>query len=372
MKKTKLHPSHFRTLHLSMLCSLLFFSCAGKVEKKASLQKYKTEKLKIHEYSISTRAENLPEFRVDVHDKEYQGNQISGVVRTVFQDKKENYWFGSQNGLCRKDQNGLVYFDLKDANGQSVTVHVILEDHIGNIWIGFGGGIAKYDGAYFTVFHQKDILTSSGLWSMTIDKKGTLWIGTTNGVFTFDGEALIPFEIPESKIDPTKGVSTTKMVHSIMEDSKGNMWFATNGGAYVFDGKKLKNISKKDGLLSDFVHQIIEDSKGNYWFSTSQGLFEYDGRSLINRSENLYKTDEGVSCILEDKNGAIWFTANRRHIYSYKDKKITKIHIEVGDMNPLPFQIYQDQQDRLWFVGFKGAYRLEKDSFVNVTRNGPW
>ena len=372
MKKTKLHPSHFRTLHLSMLCSLLFCSCAGKVEKNVASLKYKTEKSRIHEDSISLGAENLPEFKVDPHDKEFQGNQISGVVRTVFQDKKGNYWFGTQNGVCRKDQRGLVYFDLKDSNGQSVTVHVITEDKVGNIWIGFGGGIAKYDGVYFTVFHQKDILTSSGLWSMIIDTKGTLWIGTTNGVFTFDGEALIPFEIPEGKIDPTKGVSTTKMVHSIIEDSNGKMWFGTNGGAYIYDGKTLKNISKKDGLLSDFVHQIIEDSKGNYWFSTSQGLFEYDGRSLINRSKSLYKTDEGVGCILEDKKGTIWFTANRRDIYSYKDKKFTKIYIEVENMGPLPFQIYQDQQDRLWFVGFKGAYRLEKDSFVNVTRNGPW
>ena len=372
MKKTKLHPSHFRTLHLSMLCSLLFFSCAGKVEKNVASLKYKTEKSRIHEDSISMRAETLPEFRVSPHDKKFQGNQISGVVRTVFQDKKRNYWFGTQNGLCRKDQNGLVYFDLKDSNGQSVTVHVIREDHIGNIWIGFGGGIAKYDGAYFTVFHQKDILTSSGLWSMTIDTNDTLWIGTTSGVFTFNGEELIPFDIPEGKVDPTKGVSTTKMVNSIMEDSKGKMWFGTNGGAYFYDGKTLNNISKKDGLLSDFVHHIMEDSKGNYWISTSEGLFEYDGSSLINKSESLYKTDEGIGCILEDKNGTIWFTANRRDIYSYKDKKFTKIRVETGDYSPMPFQIYQDQQDRLWFVGFKGAYRLEKDSFVNVTRNGPW
>ena len=372
MKKTKLHPSNFKTLHLSMLCSLLFFTCAGKVEKHASLLKHKIEKSKIHVDSISMRAETLSEFKVDVHDKEFQGNQISGVVRTVFQDKKGNFWFGSQNGLCRKDQSGLVYFDLKDAAGQSVTVHVILEDNVGNIWIGYGGGIAKYDGAYFTNFHQKDILTTGGLWSMTMDKKGTLWIGTTNGVFTFDGEALIPFEIPEGKVNPNMGISSSKMVHSIMEDSQGRMWFGTNGGAYIYDGKTLKNISKKNGLLSNFVHQIIEDSKGNYWISTSEGLFEYDGNALINRSESLYKTDEGVGCVFEDKNGTIWFTANRRDIYCYKDQKFTKINIEVGNNGPMPFQIYQDNRDRIWFVGFKGAYRLDNEKFVNINRNGPW
>lgn len=372
MKKTKLYRCNFKTLHLSMLCSLLFFSCAGKVEKNVASLKHKTEKSKIHKDSISMRAETLPEFRVSPHDKEFQGNQISGVVRTVFQDRKGNFWFGSQNGLCRKDQSGLVYFNLKDSNGQSVTVHVILEDNVGNIWIGYGGGIAKYDGTYFTIFHQKDILTSSGLWSMTIDKKGTLWIGTTSGVFTFDGESLIPFEIAEGKIDPTRGISTSKMIHSIIEDSKGNMWFATNGGAYVFDGKKLKNISEKDGLESNFVHQIIEGEDGNYWISTSNGLFQYDGNSLRNVTEELLGKIESVGCILEDKNGTLWFTANKRDIYSYNGTTFQKFQIKEGDFTPMPFQIYQDQQDQLWFVGFKGAYRFDNNAFVNITRNGPW
>lgn len=372
MKNIKLYFQNFKTISLSLLLSFLSSSCVGQSEKNTSLLKFKTEKVKIHQDSISMKAETLPEFRVDPHDKEYQGNQISGVVRTVFQDKKGNFWFGSQNGLCRKDRNGLVYFDLKDSIHQQVTVHVILEDKTGNIWIGFGGGIAKYDGHYFTVFHEKNILTSSSLWSMIMDKEGILWIGTTEGVFTFDGETLTPFEIPEGKIDPTKGVSTTKMVRSIIKDNRGRIWFGTNGGAYVYDGKTLNSISEKDGLLSNFVNQIMQDSKGNYWISTSKGLFEYDGNKLINRSENLYETDEGVGCVFEDKNGTIWFTANRRDIYKYKDKKFTKFHIKQGGIGPLPFQIYEDQQDRLWFVGFKGAYRFENNSFVNVTRDGPW
>lgn len=372
MKNIQFYFSNFKTISLAILCSFLFTSCAGQVERNASQIKIKTIKTKIHQDSISMKAETLPEFRVDIHDTNYQGNQISGVVRTVFQDKKGNFWFGTQNGLCRKDQNGLVYFNLKDSNDQEVTVHVILEDKSRNIWIGFGGGIAKYDGEYFTVFHEKDILTRSSLWSMIMDTKGILWIGTTLGVFTFDGEFLTPFEIPEGKIDATKGVSTTKMVRSIMEDSKGRMWFGTNGGAYIYEGSTLTNLSEKDGLLSNFVHQIIEDSKGNYWITTSKGLFEYDGKSLINRSKSLYETDEGVGCIFEDKTGTIWFTANKRDIYSYNGETFNKMQIKEGDFKPLPFQIYQDQQARLWFVGFKGAYRLENNAFINVTRDGPW
>uniref|UniRef100_UPI00404A5320 ligand-binding sensor domain-containing protein n=1 Tax=Flavobacterium sp. TaxID=239 RepID=UPI00404A5320 len=357
---------------LFIVYALFASSCAGQNEKNAKPLNFIPEQTKIHADSISAKAETLPEFRVDVHDKDYQGNQLSGVVRTVFQDSKGDFWFGTQNGLCRHDKNGLVYFDIKNRLGQRVTVHVILEDKTGAIWIGYGGGIAKYDGEFFTNYYEKDILTTSGLWSMIMDSKGILWIGTTQGVFTFDDKAFTAFEIPEGKVNQNMGISTTKMIHSIIEDSKGNIWFATNGGAYMFDGKTLTNISAEDQMLSNFVHQIIERKDGTFLISAVNGLFQYDGNSFQNITENLLGKEEGIGCIFEDKNGAIWFTANKRDIYNYNGETFQKIQIIAGDFSPLPFQIYQDQQERLWFVGFKGAYRFENNVFVNVTRNGPW
>ena len=391
MKFKQLHNSRIKIFCLAIY-SLFMTSCAGQIENNATPLNFTPELTKIHAHSISLKAETLPEFRVDVHDKDYQGNQISGVIRTVFQDSKGNFWFGTQSGLCRYDKNGLVYFDLKNRTGQGVTVHVILEDKMGAIWIGYGGGIAKYYGTYFTNYHEKDILTTGGLWSMLMDSKGTLWVGTTQGVFTFDGKAFTPFEIPEGKINPNFGVSTSKMIHSITEDSKGHMWFATNGGAYRFDGRTLTNVSTKDKSLSNFVNQIIERADGTYWISAVNGLFLYDGTSFKSITEKLLGTNKGVGCIFEDKTGTIWFSAYKRDIYNYDGKTFQKIEakIKVSDkkvllfqvnqdqqkqqdnFSPFPFQIYEDQQQRLWFVGFKGAYRLENNAFVNVTRNGPW
>lgn len=372
MKNINLNFQRIKRFSLVMICSFYFIACHCQTKKEVSQLKYIPEMSKIPEYSISMRAETLPEFRVDVHDKEYQGNQISGVVRTVFQDKKGNFWFGTQSGLCRKDQIGLVYFDLKNQSGQEVTVHAILEDKSGAIWIGYGGGIAKYDGGYFTNYHEKNILTTGGLWSMLMDSKGTLWIGTTNGVFTFDGKIFTPFEIPEGKVNPNMGVSTSRMIHSIIEDSKGKIWFATNGGAYVFDGKKLKNITEKDTTISNFINQIIEGRNGIFWISTSNGLFQYDGNAIRNVTESILGKNVGVGCILEDKSGLLWFTSNKRDIYNYNGKTFSKLQIQEGDFSPFPFQIYQDKQNRIWFVGFKGAYRLENNKFLNINRNGPW
>lgn len=354
-------------IYFSLILSFLFNSCGGQITESIPVKI-----TKIHQDSICLKAETLPEYRNSPNDKEYQGNQISGVIRTVFHDSKGNFWFGTQNGLCRNNKDGLVYFELKDSNGQNATVHVILEDKIGNIWIGYGGGIAKFDGVFFTVFHEKNILTASGLWSMTMDKKGLLWIGTTQGVYTFNGEKLSPFEIPEGKINPSMGISTTKMIHSIIEDSKGRMWFATNGGVYIYDGTALLNLSEKEGLQSIFVNQIIESKDGNFWISTSKGIYKYNENSFINITEKLIGKEDGIGCMFEAKNGILWFSVNKHDIYCYNNNAITKILNKESDFMPFPFQIYQDQQERVWFVGFKGAYRFENNTFINVNRNGPW
>jgi ligand-binding sensor domain-containing protein len=353
--------------YFTLFFSFLFNLCEGQITESIPVNI-----TKIHQDSISLKAETLPEYRNDPHDKEYQGNQISGVIRTVLQDSKGNFWFGTQDGLCRNNKDGLVYFELKDSNGQNVTVHVILEDKTGNIWIGYGGGIAKFDGIFFTVFHEKNILTARGLWSMAMDKNGLLWIGTTQGVYTFNGEKLSPFEIPEGKINPTMGVSSTKMIHSIIEDSKGRMWFATNGGVYIYDGSVLLNITEKEGLQSNFVNQIIESKDGNFWISATNGIFKYNENSFINITEELVGNEDGIGCIFEDKNGTLWFSVNKRDIYSFKNETFTKIINKESNFIPFPFEIYQDRYDRMWFVGFKGAYRFKNNNFINVNRNGPW
>jgi ligand-binding sensor domain-containing protein len=359
--------TRIKARYFLLILLFIFSSCGGQITESIPV-KITT----FHKDSIILKAESQPEYRNSVHDKDYQGNQISGVIRTVFQDSKENLWFGTQNGLAHYDKSGLVYFDLTDSNGQRVTVHEIIEDKAGTIWIGYGGGIAKYNGTNFTLYHEKNILIKNGLWSMTMDRKGLLWIGTTQGIYTFDGDKLSPFEIPEGKINPSMGISTAKMIHSIIEDSKGRMWFATNGGVYIYDGTDLTNISEKEGLQSNFVNKIIESKDGNFWISNSKGIYKYDEKTLTNITLKLIGNDDGIGCIFEDKNGVLWFSVNKRDIYSYYDKKFTKIINKESDFMPFPFEIYQDKQNRMWFVGFKGAYRFENETFTNVNRNGPW
>ncbi len=348
---------------LWLLPLFLFFSCKGQEKVKIS-----NELVKIVADSISYTTEFLPEFKIYRHSDEPQGNPISGVVRTMIQDKNSLLWFGSQNGLCCLKDKYLTYFDIKDSLGNSITVKAIVEDSNGNIWIGHDG-LTKYDGKHFINYSEKNGLINNDIWSLAVDKKGIIWIGTLQGVSKFDGEKFTNFKIPDAEPDHTRGVTSAKIVHSIMVDTKGKVWFGTNGGAYFYDGKTLINISEKDGLCNNNVNVILEDKQGNIWFGTTHnGLCYYDGETFKNIP--ITKGKE-VWSLMEDKQGNIWFSVKGFGVYCYNGK-IVKSYSEKEGLSSVVFNIFEDSNNRIWCNGFKGSYRLEGEKFIYITRDGPW
>ncbi len=298
--------------------------------------------------------------------------QISDVVRTIFQDSKGNIWFGVQGGAFKLAGDSLIHIDsIRSESGGRVTIKVIAEDKDGIIWFGHTDGISSIDGTFVTNYYESDGLISNDVWCIETDVNGNIWIGTIEGTCIFDGQRFTNFDLPKGKKDTTMGVSSAKMVHSILEDSKGTIWFSTNAGLFSYSNKKLKSISDEAGIPTNFVSKIVEDKKGGFWVSTSKGLFYLKENILTNISEKHFEERKGTGSIIVDYKGDVWFNCGRS-IYRLSGDKLTEYRIEEGNYGPLTFQIYEDHQNRLWFVGFAGAYRLENGRFINITKDGPW
>ncbi|MBK9253903.1 MAG: hypothetical protein IPM42_00295 [Saprospiraceae bacterium] len=299
-------------------------------------------------------------------------NQISNVVRAIFQDSKGNIWFGAEGGAFRYDGDSLIHMDsIRSESGGRVTIKDIAEGQDGKIWLGHTDGISSIDGTLVTNYYESDGLISNDVWCLETDVNGNVWIGTIEGTCIFDGKGFTNFDLPEGKKDPTAGVTSTKMIRSILEDSKGTIWFSTNAGLISYTNKRLKNISDEVGIQTNFVNKIVEDKKGEFWVSTSIGLFHLKGDTLTNITEMHFDESKATSSITEDSKGNIWFKIDRT-IYRLSGDKLTEYRIEEGNYGPVTFQIYEDRQRRLWFVGYGGAYRYENDRFINITQNGPW
>jgi ligand-binding sensor domain-containing protein len=350
-----------KILTIIFLCSHLF-SCYGQVNK-ASTNKEENSS----DNELSTRKEtpepmNFPDFT----------NQISETVRVMFHDSKDNFWFGTHSGVLKLVNGSLVYIDrIRSESGQRVAIRAINEDCNGKIWFGHTDGISYLDGDTIINLYESDGLISNDVWHLTPDSKGNIWVGTIKGVSKYDGKNFTQFELPEGEIDTTVGVSSSKMIHNILEDSKGRIWFSTNAGIFIKDNNDLTAISEKDGLKTNFVGKVIENQKGEFMICSSEGLYIYEEGSLTDMSSDLFEESKGIGNITETSKGEIWFNCGRS-IYSLSNGKLTEHRISEGNYGPLAYQIYSDRYERVWFVGWGGAFRFENGEILNITKDGPW
>jgi len=306
-------------------------------------------------------------------ENNYLNDQISQVVRTVFQDSRGNIWFGTQNGAFRLTDKSLIHIDgIKSEPGKGVTIKDITEDKDGTIWFGHSDGISSVKGETVINYYESDGLISNDVWCIAADTNGRIWIGTIEGACVFNGQEFIKFELPEGKIDSTVGVSSTKMIHNILKDSKGKLWFSSNAGLFSYSNNKLIDVSGTVGIQTNFVNILFEDKSGGLWISTKVGLYNLKENIANNITDGKIEIGKGIGSIAEDKDGKIWFVSNQHHLYTFDGKDLKEFQKSEDNKGPVIFQIFNDQDDRLWFVGYGGAYRLEYRNFLNITKNGPW
>lgn len=350
---------HYKTnLLLSITLSIILSSCYGQANK-GDLKNVISSREKLSQNSALQN--NL------------LNNQISQVVRIIFQDSRGDIWFGTQNGAFKLDGKSLNHIDgIKSESGKGVTIKDITEDTDGKIWFGHTDGISSVDGETIANYYESDGLISNDVWCIAKDSAGNIWIGTIEGVCVFNGQEFTNFDLPEGKIDSTLGVSSTKMVHNIMEDNNGTLWFSSNAGLFSYSNRKLIDITDKFSIQSNFVNEIIEDNKGEFWISTKKGLYNLKDNKLNDITKDKIEIGKGIGSIAEDNKGNIWFVSNQHYLYTFDRKELNKYHKTNDNKGPVVFQIFKDQSDRLWFVGYGGAYRLENGKFINITKKGPW
>ena len=308
--------------------------------------------------------------------------QISEYVVEVFEDSKENLWFGTvSDGAVRYDGKMLTYFSIKDGLCDN-TVAGIAEDKQGNMWFGTHNGISKYDGKTFTTFAETKGYISGC--KILIDRSGQIWAGTTEGAFRYNGSSFSKFKIPNPDIKNLSHKVAAGKVWSILEDTKGNIWFGRDGfGACKFDGKSFTHFTQKDGLCSNNVSDIVEDKQGNMWFGclssdfpkyvNEGGLSRYDGKTFTQFSEQKGLSKNDIYSVYADKKGDIWIGATGLGVYRY-DGKSFKFYKGTDRMDltwSVGIQsILEDKKGTLWFGFSGGLFRFNGSSITNVTKAG--
>ncbi len=316
-------------------------------------------------------------------------NKLGDHLWYVFQDSKNNYWFGSNGeGVYFFDGKNIINFTKKDGLAND-SIRQIQEDLLGNIYLTTLGGINKFDGKQFTTLHpvkSKDWkLKPNDMWFCILGKRGE------NGSYRFDGKTLFQLGFPkhymhEEMTQRTKNtIFSPYEVYCIYKDRKGSMWFGTSVlGACRFDGKSVKWMYEHDLTIvpaggSFGIRSIYEDKQGRFWFCNTWHRYVFDIDKTTKSDRLQYQKTEGIgnakifggeeyvyySYILDDKNGNIWLTTWDKGVYKFDGKNITNYAVkdETKDVNLV--SMYKDNQGDLWLgTTENGAFKFNGNTFV--------
>ena len=321
--------------------------------------------------------------------------QISAYVREILQDRDGVFWFGTNgDGVCRYDGTSLTYLGVAEGLGGQA-VREILQAEDGALWFATEGGVSRYESGTFTNYTVAHGLSDDSVWSMMLDRSGTLWVGTHGGVCRFDGTAFVPFPLPRAEVEHPDARFTPLVVWSMFEDEAGHLWFGTDGeGAHRFDGESFTTYTTKDGLAGNQVRSILGDRHGQVWLGAgSGGVSRYDGRAFRTFTAEDGLGEGNVYTMLEDSAGLLWLSTLGAGVCRYDGTSFTSFGVDQGlIVNELPCpcgsgdayaschgpggghvqEIFEDEDGILWFGCSGGLFRLDGETFVNVTRDGPW
>ncbi len=328
--------------------------------------------------------------------------QLGDHLWYVYQDKSNNYWFGSNGeGVYRYDGKTIINFTTKHGLVND-SIRQIQEDKLRNIYFSTLKGICKFDarlpayqssrldgqGKQFTTLQpiksKEWKLELNDLWFNILGKK------EEHGPYRYDGENLFQLEFPKHYLHDeiyAKGINpffSPYEVYCIYKDRKGAMWFGTSiFGACRFDGQSIKWMYEKDLTEtpnggSFGIRSIFEDLEGSFWFCNTWHRFIFNFAKTAKSDRLQYQKINGIGnkklfdgdeyiyfqYIVEDKNGDIWLTTWDRGVFKYDGQNISKYSVKDGLKDVNVVSMYKDNQDDLWLgTPDNGTFKFNGTTF---------
>ncbi len=349
-----------------VLLTLQFSSCTGQVKEKSDNDTIENEVNT--QPLILNQSTTFPQIHTNLN------GMVREFVRTMYQDKRGNYWFGTNgNGIIRYDGKTLEKISIEGLRPFNV-VREIVEDKAGYLWFGTDNGLIKYDGEKFTTYSEKDGLQDGEIWGLTIDKSGRIWVGSTGGISLFDGKKFTPFLLPDTKVENPKPMLSDKLVFKFLEDKNGTMWFATDGnGIFKYKNGEFTHLTTKNGLTDNNVFDILEDKQENIWIGTfNGGVSKYDGKTYTNFTKDGIIEGLETYNFCEDSKGNIWFTAEGYGVYRYDGNNFRQFTTEDGLTSNVTQSILEDNKGQVWFGSWQGLSIYDGQKFMNAKDKEPW
>ena len=211
-----------------------------------------------------------------------QDGLLANRVTAIYADSSQRLWVGiqkmdGQTAVCRFDGNNWEVFTQLDGL-PSGYIRAIAEDRTQNIWIATTNGVGRFDEKGWDTFTSADGLADDDVQAIMIANNGVIWVGTSNGVSVVR-ETEVFDQGRWRKLTESDGLVNDN-IKAICEDKNGGMWLGTNGRGVNFTDRMWQTFATESGLPEDLITAIGEDGEGNILVGTPNGLFKYDQNAV--------------------------------------------------------------------------------------------
>ncbi|MBV9210641.1 MAG: hypothetical protein JOZ52_08435 [Acidobacteria bacterium] len=248
------------------------------------------------------------------------GGLRSDKICSIFVDREDVVWFGTDRGVCRYDPYALRVETISD-NPESNFVRALLQTKDGRLFCGTNRGLFMRDNVS-RVWQSVSELAQKTVYAIAANTDGRLLVGSASGLYLsdepvdeknktphfthqdsgggaqaagdsiraiarFQGQTFIAtFGRGLERLDgdgrrtllwPTvPQEARVREVVSLYAEQNNRLWIGTaTSGAYLFDGKTVKSDQALNELADSAVWSVDGTEDGLLWFATSRGLYSY-------------------------------------------------------------------------------------------------
>lgn len=298
---------------------------------------------------------------------------ISQTINTIFADKNDNIWLGTNKGVS-KVSRWQKQFYLVDNNTETTNtfpdgeIVAIESDSTNNIWVGIiGKGLVRFDPKFktFQNYIDRNVLPNPWFRMLITNDSGEVIIPNVPGFRIDKKTKFFQEENFYPKADP---INLTPSAY--LKEKNGTKWFGFPAAIVRCDQKGYFRIWSKPGdsvgLRDIIVHRIFQDRFGTVWLSTPT-LHQYNntsGKFIPKKGVFVYNTNRRVYSMFEDSNGDFWIGTDIC-IGKYdrnKDTLLLILNKDSGMIGKKIFGILEDDHKRLWIQSDAGISAIDLNS----------
>ena len=300
-------------------------------------------------------------------------NSISNDnVRHIIQDKNENIWFATENGinLLKKGTTKFIHTFHQNHNINSIScnyIYHIYEDNEGFLWLGTNGeGLDKFnpDTGVSEHFTMKDGMAGNEIFSILQDKDENLWVTTENGFCKFN-----PKTKSKQSFVSNKGIKNNHFYPiAALKSINNELYFGGSNGLIRFQPRAISHnpIPPKTTITQLLIHNekilpeanssVLKDVIGNTEslrlnYKQNTISFQFTSNNYINPQVNQFKyrlkhfDDKWIE---SDYNGQATFTNVPPGKYVFEVKAANNY----GIWNEIPTKVAIEITPPIWLTWY--------------------